>query len=162
MKALVSGWAKRIFVFPLLKIIREGISTERLTVSLALGITVGLIPLYGVTTLLIGCIALSLRLNFIAMQIAHYLVHPIQIALLIPFFKMGDAIVKTSDAGFTLHQYIQLFRDDFWSALREFWLVNLSAIGIWFLVSIPLYLMLYFGIIYLLRKYTFRLKYLHV
>jgi len=161
MKAVVMGWAKRMFLFPLVKIIREGISVERLSVSLALGITVGLIPLYGVTTFIIGFVALSLRLNFIAMQIAHYIVHPIQIALLIPFFKLGDAIVNTSEACFSLQQYISLFKNDFWSALRELWLVNLSAVGIWFLISIPLYLMLYFGIIYILRKYGLRLRCLH-
>jgi uncharacterized protein (DUF2062 family) len=162
MKVKVLGWAKRNFLFPLVKIIREGISIERLSVSLALGITVGLIPLYGLTTVIISCIALSLRLNLIAMQIAHYIVHPIQLALLIPFLKMGDALIKTSEASFTLQNYLQLFRNDFWSALHDLWLVNLSAVGVWFLVSIPLYLILYFGIIYLLKKYNFRLKFLHL
>ena len=154
---MVIGWAKRKFLEPLKNIIKQGISIERLSVSLALGVTVGLIPLYGITTLLVGFIAFSLRLNFMAMQIAHYIVHPIQIALLVPFLKLGDSVVKTSSASFTVHQYIEFFKADFWGALHKFWLVNLSAIGIWFIVSIPLSLGLYFLIFRIIRRYLPRL-----
>ncbi len=158
---MITGWAKRRFVFPLIKAIKAGISVERLAVSLALGITVGLIPLYGFTTLLVGGIALSLRLNFVAMQVAHYIVHPIQIALLIPFLKMGDAIVKSGDISFTVHQYIYLFKTDFWTALHDLWLVNLSAVFIWSIVAVPLFLLLYYSIRYLCRKHLLRFKPVH-
>lgn len=160
MKVIVLGWAKRKFVFPLVKIIKEGISIERLSIALALGITIGLMPLYGLTTLLVSFVALSLRLNFIAMQIAHYLVTPFQLALIIPFFKMGTSVVKASEAGFSIQQYIHLLKNDFWHALKDFWLINLSAVGVWLIVSIPLFLGLYFGLFYLLGKYKLRLKYL--
>jgi uncharacterized protein (DUF2062 family) len=161
MKVIFLGWVKRRFVFPLFKAIKAGISIERLAVSLALGITVGLIPLYGFTTLIVGCIALSLRLNFVAMQVAHYIVHPLQIALLVPFLKLGDAILKCSDISFTVKQYIHLFKTDFWGAVHELWLVNLSAIIIWMIIAIPLFILLYYSIRYMFRKYFVRMKYLH-
>ena len=161
MKVMITGWARRRFVFPLNKAIRAGISIERLAVSLALGITIGLIPLYGFTTLIVGCIALSLRLNFVAMQVAHYVVHPIQIALLIPFLKLGDAILKSSEITFSVKQYIQLFRTDFWGAIHQLWLVNLSAILIWMVIAVPLFILLYYSLRYLFTKYFLRLKYIH-
>jgi uncharacterized protein (DUF2062 family) len=153
MKTMVRGWAERKFISPLRKAIKEGISIERLAVSLALGITVGLIPLYGTTTLIVSLIALSLRLNFVAMQVAHYVVHPIQIALLIPFLKMGDSFLKNSEVNLTVHQYIHFFKTDFWGALRELWLINLSAIGIWLILSVPLFIGLYYLLVYTIRKY---------
>lgn len=162
MKVVFKGWVRRRFVFPLTKAIKAGISIERLAVSLALGITVGLIPLYGFTTLIVGCIALSLRLNFVAMQAAHYIVHPIQIALLVPFLKLGDAIMKSADISFSVKQYIHLFRTDFWGALHELWLVNLSALFIWLILAIPLFFLLYYLLRYFFRRYTLRLKYVHV
>jgi len=161
MKVIVLGWAKRKFVFPLIKIIKEGISIERLSVAIALGITIGLMPLYGITTLLVFLVALSLRLNMIAMQIAHYIVAPLQIALIIPFYKMGRILLKASEGSFSFQQYTHLLKNDFWHTLKEFWLINLSAIGIWLIVSIPLFLGLYFGLFYVLGKYKLRLKYLH-
>jgi uncharacterized protein (DUF2062 family) len=160
MKMMIRGWVKRKFILPLIKAIKQGISVERLAVSLALGITVGLIPLYGVTTLIIGLIAISLRLNVVAMQVAHYIVHPLQLALLIPFLKLGDTLIKSSDVSFTISQYIHLFKTDFWGALHELWLINLSAIGIWLVLSIPLFIVLYYSLIYTIRKYSVRVKYL--
>jgi uncharacterized protein (DUF2062 family) len=160
MKMMVMDWAERKFLFPLKKVIKDGISIERLSVSLALGVTVGLIPIYGITTLLVGAMAFSLRLNFIAMQIAHYIVHPIQIALLVPFLKMGDSIVKSSEVSFSLQQYIELFKNDFSGTLREFWLVNLSAVGIWLVLSVPFFIILYYLLIRAIRHYLPRIGFL--
>jgi uncharacterized protein (DUF2062 family) len=153
MRSNILKWGHRKFIIPIKKIIRAGISAERLSVSLALGITLGLIPLYGFTTILVGIVALSLRLNFVSMQIAHYIVQPIQIALFVPFFKMGDALFNNSDFSFTIRQYIQFFRADFWIAMREFWLINLSAIFVWSLISIPLFIILYFILMLVIGKY---------
>lgn len=159
MKKKVKGWVEHKFIFPIQKAIKEGISIERLSVSLALGITIGLIPLFGITTLIVGLIALSLRLNFVAMQVAHYIVHPIQIALLIPFLKMGSLLMKNDGVSFSVHQYIHLFKTDFWGTIRELWLVNLSAIGIWLILSIPLFFGLYYLLVYTFRKYKPVLNY---
>ncbi len=159
MKVMITGWAKRRFLFPLVKAIKAGISIERLAISLALGITIGLIPLYGFTTLIVGGIALSLKLDFVAMQVAHYVVHPIQIALLIPFLRLGDALLKSSDVSFTVKQYIHLFKTDFWGAVHELWLVNLSAVIIWGVIAVPLFILLYYALRYFFTRYFVRLKY---
>jgi uncharacterized protein (DUF2062 family) len=153
MKNIIRGWRNRRIILPIRKALKNGLSVERLSVSLALGITVGLIPLYGFTTLIVGLIALSLRLNFVAMQAAHYIVYPIQIALLIPFLKLGDFFINKSAFTFTVHQYIHYFKTDFWSALHKFWLVNLSATVVWLIVAIPLFLILYYTLTFLIRKY---------
>lgn len=142
---------------PLKKVIKSGISIKRISVSLALGITIGLIPFYGITTILISVVALSLRLNFVAMQIAHYIVHPIQLALLIPFLKVASHIMPNSDVEFTLAEYVSLFKDNFWHAMQELWLVNLSAVLIWLLISIPLFIGLYYLIRKSIKKYSYLL-----
>lgn len=137
--------------------LKKGISIRKISTSLALGITIGLIPFYGITTLLITVIALSLRLNFVAMQVAHFIVHPLQIALLIPFFKIASIILPMAGDHFTIANYFTLFKENFWSALQELWLVNLSAVFIWFLVSIPLFLGLNYLIHFTLKKYAYSL-----
>lgn len=150
-------WARRKFVLPIQKALGQGISIERMAVSLALGITVGLIPFYGLTTILVGAIALSLRLNFLAMQVAHYLVHPIQLVLIIPFFKLGSAVMKGASVSFTVKEYLHLFKADFWGAVQQLWKVNLSAIMVWLIISIPLSLLLYFTLKKLMQRYVVRL-----
>ncbi len=162
MKMIGSNWAKKKFITPIVHNLKQGISTEHLSVSLALGAIVGLIPLYGVATAMVGVLSVSLRLNFIAMQVAHYIVHPLQLALLVPFLKVGDALVKSTDVSFTIRQYIHLFKADFWGALRELWMINLSAIGVWLVLSIPLYFVLYHLIRKYIRKYALNLRRLPV
>jgi uncharacterized protein (DUF2062 family) len=144
MKRKLTKWGDRKFLSPIRKSIIKGISTEKLSVSLALGLILGIIPFYGVTTILVGLAALSLRLNFVTMQVAHLIVQPIQLALIVPFLKLGDTLIIKTGYIFTLQEYILLFKTDFWGALGDFWMINLSAIVIWLVVSLPLFAICYY------------------
>lgn len=148
------SWIKRKVLVPIRVALKNGISQKRIAVSLALGITVGLIPFYGLTTILIGLIALALRLDMVIMQVVHYIVHPIQIALLIPFFKAGNFVFTKSTVDFSVREYITYFKSDFWLAFGDFWKLNLSAIAVWIVISIPLFYLLYMGFMYSIKRYA--------
>lgn len=152
MKRKLKRWGDRKILLPIRKTIKGGASTEKISVALTVGFILGLIPVYGVTTILITVVALTLRLNFISMQIAHFLVHPIQIALIVPFLKLGDYLFIKDGYSFTVQQYLMHFKEDFWSALNNFWMVNLYAIAIWFVLSLPLFFILYFGLKTMIHK----------
>ncbi len=146
------GWIKRKVLVPIKRALKNGISQRRLAISLALGITIGLFPFYGITTLLVGAVAWALRLDFLVMQAVHYIVSPIQIALFIPFFKAGNIFIN-QDVDFTASSFIALFKENFWHALREFWMINLGAILIWGLVALPLAYGLYHLFIYSIKNF---------
>lgn len=147
-------WVKRKVLVPLGTALKKGLSFQKLAVSLALGITVGLIPFYGMTTILVGALALFLRLDFIVMQAVHYLVHPVQIALLIPFFKAGNNLFAKNTIDLTIKEYMSLFKTDFWDALLVYWKINASAILVWLIVAIPASYMLYKLFYFLIKKYA--------
>jgi uncharacterized protein (DUF2062 family) len=140
---MFGSWMKRRVLIPVRIALKNGISHKRLATSLALGITLGLIPFYGMTTVLVGLVAIAFRLDFVMMQVVHYIVHPIQILLLIPFFKIGNMLVMQNSVDFTFGEYIALFKSNFWMALSELWKLNLSAIIVWGILSIPLFILLY-------------------
>jgi uncharacterized protein (DUF2062 family) len=148
------SWIKRKVLVPIRIAIKNGISQKRLATSLALGIIIGLIPFYGLTTILVGLIAITLRLDFVIMQVVHYIVHPVQIALLIPFFKAGNFVFGKSSIDFSLREYISYFKSDFWMAFSDFWKLNLSAIAVWIIISIPLFYLLYYVFIYSIKRYA--------
>jgi uncharacterized protein (DUF2062 family) len=54
----------------------------RLAFSLALGMTIGLAPLFWGTTLICGVLAWRLNLNQLAVQMANFACYPLQILLL--------------------------------------------------------------------------------
>lgn len=70
----------------------QGISPRRLALTLALGFAVGCIPVIGIPTVLCAGLALALRLNLPAIQAANYAAMPLQLALIVPFMRLGGRI----------------------------------------------------------------------
>lgn len=153
MKTILNGLKKKL-LNPIINALRNGMSQKRLAISLALGITLGLIPFYGVTTVLVGVVAVGLRLDFVVMQAIHYIIHPIQIALIIPFFKAGNFVFNSTTIDFTIREYLAHLKADFWNAISDLWVLNLSAVGVWFLISIPISYLLYKAFFYTIRRYA--------
>lgn len=82
---------------------RQGISPRRLALTLALGFAVGCIPVIGIPTALCAALAVALRLNLPAIQAANYAVMPLQLALIVPFVRLGGWLM-----AFTPHRAASL------------------------------------------------------
>jgi uncharacterized protein (DUF2062 family) len=87
---------------------RQGISPQRLALTLSLGFAIGCIPVVGIPTVLCGALALALRLNLPAIQAANYAVMPLQLALIVPFVRLGGRLFafgpsRPFEAGKLLH-----------------------------------------------------------
>jgi len=88
--------------------LRQGISPRRLALTLALGFTIGCVPVVGIPTLLCAALALALGLNLPAIQVANYAAMPFQLALIAPFLRLGSrfsafGMRPVSGAGMFLH-----------------------------------------------------------
>jgi uncharacterized protein (DUF2062 family) len=70
--------------------LRQGVSPDRLALTLALGFAIGCIPVLGAPTLLCAGLALALRLNLPAIQAANYAAMPLQLVLIAPFLRLGE------------------------------------------------------------------------
>jgi uncharacterized protein (DUF2062 family) len=67
-----------------------GMTPHKIALTICLGTAVGLLPLLWGTSLLCILLAQIFRLNHVALQSVNYLFYPLQLALLVPFFKLGD------------------------------------------------------------------------
>lgn len=74
----------------------QGISPRRLALTLALGFAVGCLPVVGIPTVLCAGLALALRLNLPAIQAANYAAMPFQLALIVPFVRLGGRLFSTA------------------------------------------------------------------
>lgn len=148
------SWIQRRILTPIREALLNGLSQKKLAISLSLGIILGLIPFYGITTILVGVLAYALRLDFVVMQVVHYVVHPLQIALIIPFLKAGSFFSSNHEVSLTIKEYIALFKADFWNALVDLWKLNLLGIMVWLLISIPLGYGLYRVFVYSIKRYS--------
>lgn len=76
--------------------LRSGITPEKISLSVVVGAGVGVFPLIGTTMTLCGILGVLLRLNPVSIQLANYLVYPLQILLIFPFLKTGSSVTGVS------------------------------------------------------------------
>jgi hypothetical protein len=74
---------------PFIQLLRQGVSPEKVALTIALGIILGVTPVLGSTVLLCTLAATVLRLNLPAIQLVNGVVYPLQFILLIPFYRLG-------------------------------------------------------------------------
>ena len=90
----MKNWLYRWLLEPLLALLRQGISPQRLALCVAIAVVVGNIPILGVSTILCAFIALIFRLNLPAIQLVQAAMAPTQLLLIIPFVRLGEWIVR--------------------------------------------------------------------
>jgi hypothetical protein len=71
----------------------QGLSGESIAIILTLGLVLGTFPIYGGPTVLCLLAVLIFRLNAPALHLVNQLVCPLQLALLIPFARLGARIL---------------------------------------------------------------------
>ncbi len=132
----------RAVVEPLLRLLRQGLSPERLALSVAFGIALGLFPVLGTTSLLCALVAILFRLNIPAMQLVNHLVFPLQIALILPFIRLGELLYGAAPLPLSLMQIEGLLHSNYWHAISFLAKSLLQATTAWFILApIAIYLM---------------------
>ncbi|ONK57707.1 uncharacterized protein A4U43_C09F3260 [Asparagus officinalis] len=87
-------WVNGKIVDPLLQIVKRGAEPKQLAFSTALGITLGVFPICGVTVFLCGLAIASLgsRCHAPSVMLANFIATPIELSLVIPFLRLGEFI----------------------------------------------------------------------
>ena len=70
-------------------VMSAGLTPQKLAQTLSIGCALGILPLLWGTTLVCLFVAHILKLNHVVLQTLNYLFYPLQLVLLIPFFKLG-------------------------------------------------------------------------
>ena len=136
-------WRLKV-VRPVLALLKQGLTPEKLALTIALGIGLGLIPILGSTSVACALAAFVFGLNQPAMQAVNYLVYPLQILCLIPFFKLGSYLFQAAEVRIGIGELTAMVRVDFLGAVRELWTLTWHALFAWVVVATPLVLVLYF------------------
>jgi len=94
----------------------EGMTVEKVSLCIALGVVLGIFPVLGSTTLLCAIAALVLRLNLPAILVVNYLVYPLQLILLAPFYGVGSWLFSEQRLPVVEENIFDLLKNDFWAA----------------------------------------------
>jgi len=142
----------RKLVRPLLDLLRQGVTPEKIALSVAFGVVLGVFPALGWTTALCAIAAFALRLNLPAIQIVNYFMYPVQLALLLPFFRLGEKLFGAKHLPLSITQIFDLIHASVWSATKLLWTTTWHAIVVWGLLAPLVIAMIYFVLAPLLRR----------
>ena len=147
-----AGFFYRRLVRPILDLLKQGVTPEKLALSLALGAVLGIFPALGWTTALCALAALALHLNLPAIQIVNYFMYPAQIALLIPFFRLGERLFRAPHLPISVPQIYAMIHVSVWHAIKLLWNTTWHAIVVWFVLAPIIAVILYFVLTPMLRR----------
>jgi uncharacterized protein (DUF2062 family) len=134
----VKKWLHRRLVGPLLALLTQGISPDRLALCVAIGVVVGNIPILGVSTIICTVIALAFRLNLPAIQLVQAAMAPTQILLIIPFVRLGEWIARAPMQPVSIKAALALMSQGLWHTVLVLWEAILHAGMAWALLT-PLF-----------------------
>lgn len=113
----------------------EGMSVNKISLCIALGAALGIFPVIGSTTLLCTIAALVLRLNLPAIQAVNYLVYPLQLVLLAPFYGAGSRLFRAPGLPMLDENLLDLLKHDFWGGMAGLLDLTIYAVIVWLMIS---------------------------
>lgn len=123
--------------------LKQGLTPHDLALTIALGATLGVFPVLGMTTILCTLAAVTLRLNLPALQSVNWVISPVQIILLIPFTHAGAWVFGGSGITLSLAELKILMETDLLGTIGQFLTAVLRGIGVWALIAVPIGTVLY-------------------
>jgi hypothetical protein len=139
MKSLFSKLKETVF-----GALRQGWSADAICWSAAWGWTVGVFPIYGVTTVALGALGHLWKLNHSILQAFNYLVSPLKVALILPYVRLGEWMFRTEQPFvLSLSEFTLRFKAAPSATLQEFGMTFVHAICGW-VVTVPLWMLVVF------------------
>ncbi len=131
---------------PIVAQLTQGVTPDRIALTLALGVACGVFPFLGFTTALCAVVAAALRLNQPIIHVVNQLLWPVQLAGIPLFVALGQKLYGAPPVPVDPTEIARVFAE----SQREFWtrfgLMGLHALTAWLLVAPVLVTALHFGL----------------
>jgi len=139
-----SFWQRRVLA-PIVRQFRQGITPEKIALTLALGTVLALFPVLGCTTALCTVAAIKLRLNQPIIQLVNGLFGGVQLLLLLPFYRAGEWF-GAPHLSLSIPQLAERFQAGPWHFVREFSGIALGGVAAWAVVAPFAAGLIYYGL----------------
>jgi hypothetical protein len=130
------NWIYRRSVLPILALLRMGATPRTLAWSIATGMLIGINPALGSTTVFCLAVSLRFRLNVVASQIANHAMFPLELALVVPFLRLGSRVFHTPAMPLAPRLFLQTARTTPLALVRQLWMWEWHAFVLWAAISV--------------------------
>jgi uncharacterized protein (DUF2062 family) len=140
----VSFWQRRV-VEPVVKQLIQGITPEKIALTLAVGSACALFPLLGTTTLLCLVVGIVLRLNQPIIQIVNGICTPLHFPVILGLIRFGNYLFGQPHIRINIRYMNQLFWDDPVVFTERFGVIAMHAAVAWLVIA-PVWAVLIYAI----------------
>jgi len=130
----------------------QGFTPQKISLTVTLGLTLGVFPIFGATTTLCALAGLWLKLNQPVIQLVNYLASPLQLALIFVFVRIGEWIMRAPRVSFSIPELFRKFHESPANFFREFGLTGLHGIIAWLVIAPFFAALIYFLLLPPLKK----------
>jgi uncharacterized protein (DUF2062 family) len=144
-------WRERVVALIVAQL-AQGITPEKIALTIALGLNLGIFPILGATTALCLIAGLWLKLNQPVIQLVNWLASPLQLMLILLFVRIGEWMMRAQRVSFSVPELMRRFRESPTKFFQEFGLTGLHGIVAWLIIAPFLTALIYFTLLPLLRR----------
>ena len=142
----------RWVIQPIVKQLKQGTSPERLSWSVSLGITLGIFPIMGSTSIMCFIFGWLFKLNQPVLHLFKTLTYPIHLPLILIFIRLGQKMHGVPLLSLSIPELLGQFKDSPLQFAKDFGIAALLGIEAWAICSLIIIPAAYFIALPLLRK----------
>lgn len=126
---------RRWVVKPLVSQITQGVDPKKIALAIAFGVTTGLFPLLGLTTVVSLAIGIPMKLNQPVLQLFRELTYPLHLATLLLFMRAGEALFGAPHVPLSIPMLVERFYAGPGQFFADFGMIGLYAVTVWALLA---------------------------
>ena len=130
----------------------QGVTPQKIALTIALGISLGIFPIFGATSTLCAIFAVSLKLNQPVIQLVNWLISPVQMSLILVFVRIGEGMTRAQPVSFSVPELFRKFHESPAKFMHEFGMTGLHGIVAWLVIAPFVAAMIYFLLLSPLKK----------
>jgi uncharacterized protein (DUF2062 family) len=115
--------------------LRQGVTADKIALTLAIGLILGLFPIFGTTSALCVLAALWLKLNQPMIQLVNWVAAPLQLPGIFLFVRIGEWLTRSPPVQFSINGLLQQFRASPLQFMRLFGMTGVRAVLAWLLIA---------------------------
>lgn len=117
---------------------QQGLSSGEVIKAIIVSLFFTVVPVFGITTLLLAAIAIKIKLNLPIMVIISYIATPLQFLLFLPFIHTGEIIFNAHHTLLSVQEIKNAFNISFWNTFQSLLFVIICGISGWLVVALPI------------------------
>jgi len=122
---------QRLIVDPIVAQLTQGLTPEKIALTIAVGSSIAMFPLLGTTTIICLIVGVFMKLNQPIIQAVNYACTPIHIPFIFYSFYWGERIFGESHSRLEMRVMRRLLLDDPLQFVRDYSMTAVHAIVVW-------------------------------